>query len=194
MSEVQLDEFKLALSTLDDQRLLDRYFYARPAAMLEGDQESNLRREIAKFFDVAMRDVIITGSAKLGFTLVPKKGRPAMSPFGDTSDIDVTIISSSLFLKLWREAFTFAEERGDWTSVEKFRAYLMRGWLRPDKLPTDPEFVSSREWFDFFRNLQQSGKFGRYKITAGVYYDEAFWEAYARSSLDKCRDAIERPL
>jgi len=188
------DEFTKALFELDHQTLLDRYFYTRPAAVLAPEQEAGLRREVAKFFHVAMRDVIITGSAKLGFTLVPKKGRPAMSPFGDTSDIDVTIISSELFLQLWREAFAFAEERGDWSSVEDFRAYLMKGWLRPDKLPTDPGFSWSREWFDFFRQLQRSGKFGRYKITAGVYYDEAFWEAYARSSLDKCRDAIERPL
>ena len=126
--------------------------------------------------------------------LVPKKSRPAMSPFGDTSDIDVTIISSDLFLILWREALAFAEERGDWAKIDAFRAYLMRGWIRPDKLPTDSEFKSSHKWFDFFRGLQQSGKYGRYPIRAGVYFDEYFWEAYARSSLEKCRDAIERPL
>lgn len=189
-----LDEFKADLFDLDDQRLLDRYFYNKSAVKLEGNLEAELRRDIADYFSVAMRDVIVTGSAKLGFTLVPKRGRPALSPFGDKSDIDVAIISSPLFINLWREAFLFAEEQGDWTKGEEFRGYLMRGWLRPDKLPNDPAFSLSREWFEFFRSLKASGRFGPYKITAGVYFDERFWEAYACSSLSKCRDVIERPL
>lgn len=189
-----LGEFKAALSELDDQRLLDSYFYARPAAMLQGSQEAELRREIAQFFSVAMRDVIVTGSAKLGFTLVPKPGRPALSPFGDRSDIDVAIISSELFTRLWREAFLFANDRGDWLTALEFREYLMRGWLRPDKLPNDPDFPLSGEWFEFFRRIKASRRFGPYKITAGVYFDERFWEIYACSSLSRCRDAIERPL
>lgn len=194
MALTPLDEFRASLFALDDQRFLDRYFYNRPAVMLDETREAELRRVVARFFNVAMRDVIVTGSAKLGFTLVPKLGRPALSPFGNESDIDVAIISSPLFIRLWREAFLFAEERGDWASAESFRGYLMRGWLRPDKLPKDADFPLSSEWFEFFRELQSSRRFGPYKITAGVYFDEQFWEAYACSSLSKCRDAIERPL
>jgi hypothetical protein len=141
-----------------------------------------------------MRDVIITGSAKLGFTLVPKEGRPIFSPFGDSSDIDVAIISPKLFTELWRSSLDFVLDHGDWPDANSFRKFLMKGWLRPDRLPKNAEFPSSRDWFDFFRELTASGRFGPYKISAGVYFDEWFWEKYASSSFKNCRLAIEAPL
>jgi hypothetical protein len=189
-----LEEFKRALTELDDQAVLDRFYYSRPATMLEGDREATLRRAVSSKFGVAMRDVIITGSAKLGFTVVTKERRPIFSPFGDTSDIDVAIISAELFTSLWREALEYVTDHGDWSDATSFRKFLMRGWLRPDRLPKDAEFPRSREWFDYFRGLTGSGLFGPYKISGGVYYDEWFWERYASSSFANCRLAIEAPL
>ncbi|HET6940605.1 MAG TPA: hypothetical protein VFH89_00440 [Sphingomicrobium sp.] len=187
-------EFQQALLEHDDQTVLDRFYYSRPAIMLEGDREATLRRAVSNQFSVAMRDVIITGSAKLGFTVVPKEHRPTFSPFGDNSDIDVAIISSDLFTGLWRTSLEYATDHGDWPTANSFRKFLMRGWLRPDQLPKTAEYPKSREWFDFFRTLTSSGAFGPYKISAGVYYDEWFWEKYAALSFKNCRLAIEAPL
>jgi hypothetical protein len=162
--------------------------------MLASDAEAALRRAVADNFEVAMRDVIITGSAKLGFTVVAKKRRPIFSAFGDTSDIDVAIISRELFTSLWRSSFDYMAEHGDWPDANSFRKFLMRGWLRPDRLPKDEQFPLSRKWFDFFRELTASGRFGPYKISGGVYYDEQFWEKYASLAFRDCRLAIEAPL
>ncbi len=68
-----------------------------------------------------------------------------------------------------------------------FREYLFRGWLRPDKLPADLDFPLSNEWFEFFRSLQTSGEYGGYKIAAGIYLSEHFWEEYVGSALSECR-------
>ncbi|WP_100259720.1 hypothetical protein [Qipengyuania seohaensis] len=192
----QLGEFKAALADLDNQVILDRFYYSRQALMLDGDAEAQLRRSVAKNFGVAMRDVIVTGSAKLGFTIVAKEKRPIFSPFADESDIDIAIISADLFTSLWKDAAAFVVEhgQGSWPDANSFRKYLLRGWLRPDRLPKTAEFPRSKAWFDFFRLLTASGEYGPYKITGGVYYDEQFWETYAASSFDSCRLAIETPI
>ncbi|CAN7165912.1 hypothetical protein LJR219_000208 [Phenylobacterium sp. LjRoot219] len=190
-----LEEFTSGLKSLSDQAMLDRFYYARPAAMLVGDQEAALRRAITDQFRVSMRDVLVTGSAKLGFTTVskPEKKRPIFSPFGDTSDIDVAIISSDLFLRFWRRTSEFENAEG-WKDRSSFRRYLARGWIRPDMLPTHPDFSEKIEWFEFFQELTASGRYGPYTITAGVYYDAEFWEKYACKSLGICRQYIESGL
>lgn len=192
----KLDRFKAALQDAerDDQTVLDEFYYNSSSEKLTASQEARLRRAIAQKFRVAMRDVVVTGSAKLGFTTVGKRDRPAFSPFSDSSDIDVALISTPLFVSMWRAALQHYETEGDWRRAEHFRSYLMRGWLRPDQLPPEDDFPQRREWFEFFRTLTASGEYGSYKIAAGVYYDETFWEAYVSSSLAKARLEIERPL
>ena len=192
--EDRIQDFRAALRELDEAVVIDRYFLTLPAAMLSTASEASLRRKVAERFGVEMRDVLVTGSAKLGFTLVSKPERPALSPFGDTSDIDVAIISTPLFVGFWRRAFLYHTDHGEWDRADAYRKYLARGWLRPDYLPRSPEFPERREWFEFFANLQGSQQHGPYKISAGIYYDESFWSAYARTSLAKCRQFVEEGI
>jgi len=158
--------------------------------MLETGAEAELRRDIAAQLNVEMRDVMITGSAKLGFTLVGKAGRPPLSPFGDDSDIDVAIISTPLFVDFWGQSFLHFQDYGEWNNSNSFRKYLARGWMRPDKLPRSPDFPKQREWFEFFQSLSGKGGYGPYKITGGVYYNELFWKGYAKTALDIVRSSI----
>ncbi len=181
-------EFKNALLELDDQEMLDRFYYGRPAAKLPPNTEPQLRRAISQKFQVSMRDVLVTGSAKVGFTTVPKpeKSRPIFSPFGDESDVDVAIISQELFVKFWRSATEFSDDP-EWRHKKQFRAYLSRGWIRPDMLPSNDQFRDRLDWFEKLRKIRNRGIFGEYSISAGVYYDELFWERYACKALHHCR-------
>jgi len=189
----QLSAFRAALQCKNDQTILDRFYYAAQSHVINVDQEAELRRSISDHLGVSMRDVIVTGSAKLGFTIVQKPGRPVFSPFSDQSDIDVTIISERLFHQLWVEVNRHHAEAGSWTELNSFRKYLMKGWIRPDLLPK-VDFAPSRDWFELFRGLTASGKYGIYKISGGLYHSDVFWEDYARTSFSKCRLAIESPL
>lgn len=182
-----LDRFKRDLNQHDNKTLVDRYYYSTSGPVLNNEQQASLRRRISDHFEVSVRDVILVGSAKLGFTVRGKPGRPALSHFGDSSDIDVAIISGPLFLKYWQKAFSHWVQKGEWTRAPKFKEYLFRGWLRPDKLPTEPDFPLSKDWFEFFRSLQVSGEYGGYKIAAGMYINEHFWEDYISSALTECR-------
>ncbi|MBB4155621.1 hypothetical protein GGQ80_003546 [Sphingomonas jinjuensis] len=183
-------EFTDALIARENERVLDEFYHVRPAVMLEAGAEAELRRSIAVKLGVEMRDVMITGSAKIGFTLVGKAGRPPLSQFGDASDIDVAVISSRLFVDLWQSSFLHFQDYGDWNNSNSFRKYLARGWMRPDKLPRSSDFPQQREWFDFFQSLTANGKFGPYKISGGVYYNELFWKGYASAGLNICRNGI----
>jgi len=189
-----LDEFKRDLLDLDDGRILDRYYYSGPSAILANEQVAELRRRIATEFKIPMRDVVIVGSCKLGFTLTQKDDRPPFSPFSDQSDIDVAIISNQTYLKYWRIAYKYWDDYGDWQKIEKFKKYMFRGWLRPDMLPKGEDFPEQKEWWDFLISLQQSGDFGSYPVRTGVYYDELFWENYASSTFNGCRKILEQPL
>jgi len=189
--EDSLTEFRSALGELDDKQVLDRFYYGRPALMLPNGADASLRRSVSDLLRVGIRDVLITGSAKLGFTTVDKGERPIFSHFGETSDIDVAVISSALFEKFWKRTLEFAPDDENWKYKSAFRKYLAMGWVRPDKLPISADFVERVEWFEGFRRLTASGNFGPYKITAGVYYDEYFFEAYASRALGKCRYSIE---
>jgi hypothetical protein len=192
-NESALSEFKASLLTLDDQSMLDRFYYGRPATMLPMGSDPLLRRSVAQMHGVAMRDVIITGSAKVGFTTVAKAARPIFSAFGDSSDIDVAIISRDLFLTFWRRTMELGEDQS-WPHRKEFRRYLSMGWIRPDKLPSGEDFPERKQWFEGFQELTASGEYGPYKITAGVYYDEAFWEKYACRALKQCRHYVENAL
>ena len=189
-----LEQFQHDLTVLDDQRLLDRYYYSGPAAKLDNGQAAELRRCIAAQFQVPMRDVVVVGSAKLGFTLTVKPDRPIFSPFNDESDIDVAIISEPLYQKYWKVAYRYWLDSNEWPTVEPFRKYMFRGWVRPDLLPKGEDCPEQREWWDFLLSLQAAGAFGPYKIRVGVYHDEDFWESYACSSFQGCRNILENPL
>lgn len=182
-----LERFKHDIDQYDNKTLVDRYYYSTSGPVLDNDQQASLRREISNYLDVSVRDVVLVGSAKLGFTLRSKPNRPALSHFGDASDIDVAIISSPLFLRYWQETFSHWLEVGEWDAATKFREYLFRGWLRPEKLPRGAGFPLSKDWFEFFRHLQATGRYGGYKIAAGIYLNEHFWEEYVGSALSECR-------
>ncbi|MEP2101918.1 MAG: hypothetical protein ABJP02_10455 [Parasphingorhabdus sp.] len=189
----QFDNFKAALANSNNQTLLDRFYFGGTCAVLSSEQEAELRRLVSGKYGVNMRDVIVTGSAKLGFTTVAKIDRPIFSEFGNTSDIDIAIISEDLFLRFWKKVFDYQNEHGNnWHDSNSFRKYHLRGWMRPDRLPAGENFPSSNEWFEFFRELTSSGKFGHYKITAGVYFNEYFWNQYVSLAFDQCRKELEK--
>lgn len=186
----RIEAFKADIDVHDNASMLDRWYYSGDCAGIAPPAEAKLRREVSNKFSVSIRDVLVVGSARLGFTIVQKPNRRTFSHFGN-SDIDIAIISSELFDRYWQLALDHWQDHSDWQKAEKFRLYLFRGWLRPDMLPTGSGFKASDDWFDFFRSLQASGEFGGYRINAGIYYDETFLERYTNSSLEKCRRYIE---
>jgi hypothetical protein len=102
------DEFKRLVTSIDSHSVLAKVFILEgvPFVFASGPMKYMIFREqVAERFEVGSQDVCIVGSAKLGFSPAPtdKFG----TPFAETSDVDVVIISDTLFHHGSRELFRY---------------------------------------------------------------------------------------
>jgi len=143
--------------------------------------EFEIRNKIANFFKIPILSVQFCGSAKLGFSYHKK------TPFtSETSDLDVSIISEMLYIKYLNLAFRVTDGYSDlskFLSTKKLSASLvhqgfidnsMRGFIRPDLLPSCEEKLS---WFNFFNKLSTQYIYFFKNINAGIYCNEYFYES-----------------
>lgn len=178
--------FKEDLSSYDDDEMIQKYFeHDFSPAVISNDDYFKLKIEVANFFTLLHpTEVFMVGSGKLGFTIKPQE---QYRKFNDSSDIDLAIVSRELFELFWKAVFEYKNEVKYWPKELKFKDYLFKGWIRPDLLPPSNSFKESKEWWDFFRELTSSGKYGPYKINAGLYLNRFFFESYQKDCIQSCR-------
>lgn len=161
----EVEAFKIDLKKYSTSELVQKKLIFGDCQVLDSERYFHLRLKIAKQFSVHPNEVLVVGSAKLGFSIAPKK---KYRHFGDSSDIDVVIVSDTLFSSVWASVYSFWRDKVIWEAEADFKKYLFRGWIRPDKLPPSTKFNFSRDWWEFFREITASGEFGPYKIS-GAY-------------------------
>lgn len=154
---------------------------------MSDDKHYQLKEEICEHFKIEFNDVVLVGSAKLGFSIKPSKRYVA---FGEESDIDVAVVSTSLFQKIWEEAFLYKKSGADWPSASSFFKYLSQGWIRPDKLPSSEYFSFTGTWWDFFNAMTSSRKYGPYQIRAGLYHSSFFLQEYQKICIEQCIEEL----
>ena len=165
--------------------MVSRFVTLGDPVVLSFDEHSELKHRIATHFDVHPTNVFVVGSAKLGFSIAPGK---RWRLFGETSDVDVAIVSQSLYTNIWHEisALLARDPFIRWPKRAKYAEYQLHGWMRPDLLPTSQALQGAGNWFKFFRKLTAEGHCGPYKISAGLYYDMHFLEQYQARAVDLC--------
>lgn len=145
----------------------------------------NLKERVSEFFQVHPHNVIIVGSAKLGFSVAPKK---LWKPFDAESDIDVVIVSEKAFTEYWGKLFLFnsniSRTADEDDQYMKFKDYFFRGWIRPDLFGF--QYQGKAAWFDFFNEMSRLYGNGR-KISGALYYNFDFFEQYHISNLSNIR-------
>lgn len=182
-----IDDFRNDLTSLSSLQMYRKYILGGECFALNNDQHYKIREVVCEKFLVEFNDVIFVGSGRLGFSLKPDK---RYMPFDDDSDIDLAIVSSSLFEKIWQEAYLYKKSEADWPKSNIFFKYLSGGWIRPDKLPSSKYFNFSGEWWDFFNKLTSSQLFGPYKIRAGLYHSHFFLKEYQSICIEQCMQEI----
>lgn len=182
-----LRTFRTTLSIQPDDELVVRERILHGATYaIDEEQHFDLKRRIAGELGTDMNtEVFVVGSAKLGFSIAPRK---RYVKFNDHSDIDVAIVSHALYQRVWHEAHEYSLSGADWTNRERFERYLAWGWIRPDQLPRSESFTFSNAWFEFFRDLQRRRVAGPFKVAAAIYHDMSFLIQYQRSSVALCRE------
>lgn len=154
---------------LDDE---DKYFF--------------LKQKVANFFNVSTTKVVMVGSAKLGFSIAPKK---IWNDFNEESDIDIVVISETIFDEYWQELLNFninvkARSEQEDKNYREFLEYFLKGWIRPDLFPFN--YPKKNEWFEFFKSISY-GKYGNYKIAGAIFRNEYFFEQYHSRNINRLR-------
>lgn len=183
----RMERFKGDLTDLSPLQMIRKHVIYGDCAAITQAQYFDLRSEVAERYEVHPNEVLVVGSAKLGFSIAPNK---RYRHFADTSDIDVVIVSSKLFDQIWRSVYHFWSQGGYWERAGHFKKYLFQGWIRPDKLPPASTFLFANEWWAFFNQLSASGKYSMYKIAGALYRDWYFLEAYQLRGISACVDGL----
>jgi hypothetical protein len=187
-TESRVEEFKKSLELFDPKYLVQRNIIFGGCAVLDDDQYMDLRTDVSKQFNVHPNDVLVVGSAKLGFSIAPHK---RYRSFGDESDIDVVIVNGKLFDDIWYLVFKAWKEKIIWENEANFYKYLFRGWIRPDFFPPSQSMQISKAWWEYFRKITSSEKFGPYKIAGAVYKSWQFLELYQVGAMTACKESLE---
>ena len=189
-SEAQrlFDQYKKDLNALPAIQIVRKHIIYGESCILSQHKYFDLRSEIAERFQLHPNEVLVVGSAKLGFSIAPDK---LYRPFCDESDIDVVIVSSRLFDEIWEAAFSYSLGGGDWPASEAFIECLFQGWIRPDKFPRSDIFEAGKDWWDFFQGITNSGVYGNYKIAGALYKSWFFLENYQKICVQGCIDDLE---
>lgn len=196
-----LEEFNEAIIKLDSpekQRLFTQKFLLHGTPVVFKDKEDEyfeFKKRIADKFEVGFHEVFIVGSAKLGFSYHKR------TIFDYDSDIDVVIVNERLFEKFYLEITEYqyqldkqykTVDQKESKQYEQFLKYLVKGWMRPDKLPTSSQVnLLKSDWFDFFKSISHGqSEVGNYKVTAGLFKNYEYLEKYHTRGIEDIYNSL----
>ena len=192
---MNLEEFDLLIietkSEADRLHFVKKYFFhGTPYIFQEREYEYfEFRNRIANNFGIGFHEIFIVGSAKFGFSYFKK------TSFNYDSDIDVVIVNESLFEDYYGKICDYQYQldgmyRGislpETKTYSEFLKYLVKGWMRPDKLPASFKVdLLKREWFDFFNSISyDKSEVGNYKVAGALYKNYNYLEKYYLKNMD----------
>ncbi len=143
---------------------------------------NTLQRELANALQVVPNNIVIVGSAKIGFSLSPDN---FPRNFSDESDIDVVVVDESLFDRMWRGILTWHYPRrrtglagAELSWMRGRRRDIYSGWFRPDKIRYGglmfPEVLTpvrdlSTQWFNAFQALSLLPEYAHRSVSGRLY-------------------------
>ncbi|SFT74547.1 hypothetical protein SAMN05216474_2109 [Lishizhenia tianjinensis] len=147
-------------------------------------KEFDFKKDIANILNVHIRDIVIVGSGKLGFSLKPNNAEAGLYLFNEfdsvkKSDLDVGIISSSLFDKEMKNLYDFKGfHKNNWDNKNSFAKYTLKGRIAIRFLPIDFKLT------DEIKKAVEKYKmeFGR-EINIEIYKSWHYFETYHRENI-----------
>lgn len=168
--------------------------------------EFKWKKKIAECFNVNIRDIVIVGSGKLGFSVKPQSGGYLLNCFDSkgvgTSDLDIGVINSDIFDLQMRNIYYFTNAYRDKSlflrtidgdevnTYDEYAKYVLKGWIRPDKMPKNFNFG-----FHMKRDCTQILKedfrkqYNR-KVSFGIYKSWFYFQDYQVKNLDGLRNTL----
>lgn len=150
---------------------------------------------------VSRENIRVVGSARFGFSLKPWNN---LRSFSDTSDIDVIIVSSSMFDHLWLALLNAAYPRppviqklGGWRATRRNEVYT--GWLTPLEIHLDARIFGSKakpvlefntRWFNSFKEASRHPPRRHKDVNGRLYRTWEHAELYHLDSLAALRKSL----
>lgn len=179
-----------AQAHLPIRQIARQLYFLAPSYAFDGNYELQLQlyERICEFMKLPLSAIRLVGSGHTGFSLVKNTWFNK-----ESSDLDIAIVDSNLYLELFELAFDLTD---GWSDVSKFPGkggqqrsnqqnflkYLRKGIVRPDLMPTSPR---KAEWENFFGRLADDYPQFCNGISAGVYARELFLAAKQESAIKK---------
>jgi hypothetical protein len=191
---ITVESFRQKIRESQSESLLDEVLLAPEAIHIAAADIEHIKAALVRKFDAttATVEIWVVGSAKLGFSITEKRlpgGAilPRYRTFSPTSDVDLAVVSSSIFDLIWNELSTHAYQmpRLPWNSG-KLGDYLIGGWLRPDHFPKGVRLRRCDDWWDLFRSLSADARFGRRKVSGGLFHSVEHMKRYLTRALNEC--------
>jgi hypothetical protein len=194
----------LLAQPLDDvvrQHVFDGVPYAfrkKPVSM------QRLRDHLCGKMNVDADNIVVVGSAKIGFSLSPDNYPREFSYY---SDIDVAVVSEPLFDEVWHTMLRwnyprrFSLDGTDWAWSKNRRNELYWGWFRPDAIRFEglsyPEVLKpirnlSTTWFNAFQSLSLIRDFSSRKIGGRLYRTWEHALRYHSDGLEQLKQIMEK--
>lgn len=146
--------------------------------------EFNFKKDISNILGVHIRDIVIVGSGKLGFSLKPDHVIGGLYLFKEfdsdkKSDLDVGVVSSELFDNEMKNLYDFMGfHSSNWASRNSFAKYTLKGRIAIRFLPFS---------FNLSDNIRQvvtkyKMEYGR-EINIEIYKSWHYFETYHRENI-----------
>jgi len=199
---MDFEEFKGIVLVEPDAAVVERYVFAgAPHVFGEwpeglGVVRTHLNGELGCSHD----NVVIVGSAKLGFSLSPDRfGRR----FSDGSDVDVAVVDAALFDEIWYTVLKWDYPRrrigsSEWAAAR--RREMFSGWCAPAELTfvglEFPELLVpvrdlSAKWFNAFHSLSLHPRLAAREFNGRLYRTWDHAALYHADGIRQLRRALE---
>jgi hypothetical protein len=185
--ETALTAFRARLGHASPESIVREFITHGASAVLDVKTYTRLREHAGEVLQIAPnQNVYLVGSAKLGFSIKP--GR-RYGLFNDDSDVDLAIVASSLYERLWTETRAYARGGGYWDHDDRnhFKNDHANAVIKPYVLADSDSIPTKRMLFDLQAELQRVGG-SPYPVTIAVWHNIHALEEYQTLSVKKCQE------
>ena len=188
------DEFKEFLKTRNVNWIIDHHIFDGLPFFSAHQPElhDQMVRSIAKGLGVPRGDIRVVGSARIGFSLSPHKYG---DPFDQFSDIDIVVVSSTLFDPSWLDILESTRKshsalrKSTRRQLTRHRElhFIYNGWIYPEKLPEALKI--GERWLKTFNGLSHIPELATRTIGGRLYRTWDHARQYHVWSLQKVIEA-----
>ena len=188
-----VDALHSELLEKDPKDFVSHYIFEPVPCAFGGDQVAWIKwkTELARGLGIDPYDIVLTGSAAIGYSLNPKKG---YKPFDSSSDIDCGVISQYHFEVAWRY---LRQLRPAWLSLpaESKRAlrahqktYVFSGTIATDSILALLPFAA--EWQSALDAMTRRPPTTDRDIRLRIYRDYDSLRHYQASNIERLRNDL----